>query len=139
MVTMDNSLHKVVVVIGVTSYNKFSKLLLLRERSAGWNHWKQPPCRDWWDVTRAFASVASTNQHQAQHVTIPTPFLLIFRGYYHGNSGDTWSVGCDILSVNGIGRLIDELRNIGQTPAEKDRTEKSFFIRVLANPDISHR
>lgn len=127
MVAVNNSLHKVVVIIGVTSYNKFSKLLLLRERPARWNHWKQSPCGDWWDVTRAFASVASTNQHQAQDVGIPATIRLGFGGYYHSNSRDTWSVGSDVLSVNGVGGLIDELRNVGQTPAE---TEKSFFITV---------
>lgn len=82
MVAVGNGFHKVVVVLGVTSYDEFPQLLFLREGPARWDHREQTPRCDWWDITWTFTRVASTNQHQTHDATSPAPLLFVLRGYH---------------------------------------------------------
>lgn len=121
MVAKGNGLHKVVVVLRVTSYDKFPQLLLLRERTARWDYWEQTACSDWWDITWTFTGVASTNQHQTHDAASPATLLFVLRGYHQADSGHSRVIGSDVLSVDGVGGLIDELGNVGQTPAGAEK------------------
>lgn len=131
VVAVGDGLDKVVVVLRVASHHQFAQFLLLREGPARREHREQTPRRDWRDVAGTFTSVASTNQHQAQDATSPTSRLFVFRGYHYGNGGDARVIGGNVLSVDWVGGPIDELRDVGQTPREQRRGQRSSQIILI--------